>query len=94
MATVPAVGTPSAWCPALTPSTALRHDPVREADLLLMPERVVVLKGMAARILRACDGSTPVERIVSDLSTAFPGAPVARDVTAFLRRTRDMGWVR
>lgn len=31
------------WHPALVPAAVLRHDPVRGADLLVLPERVIVL---------------------------------------------------
>jgi pyrroloquinoline quinone biosynthesis protein D len=72
----------------------LRHDPRRGADLLLMPERVVVLEGQAAAVLRLCDGTRSAARVVAELQARFPGAPVAADVPAFLGRVRDEGWLR
>ena len=39
--------TTPAWHPVLPPGALLRHDPVRAADVLLLPERVVVLHGSA-----------------------------------------------
>ncbi|MFJ3903735.1 pyrroloquinoline quinone biosynthesis peptide chaperone PqqD [Streptomyces sp. NPDC090025] len=82
------------WRPALPASTLLRHDRVRDAELLLMPERVVVLEGSAARVLRLCDGSRAVDEIVDELSRSFPGAPVAAEVPEFLARLRERGWLR
>lgn len=83
-----------AWRPALDRAVVLRHDPVRGADLLLMPERAVRLSGSGGPILRLCDGSRTVADIVAELGEAFPGAPVADEVPAFLDRIRAEGWLR
>lgn len=82
------------WRPALVPAVVLRYDRVRATDLLVMPERVVVLRGHAGEILRLCDGEREVRRIVDDLAARFPGGPVATDVPAFLLRLRAEGWLR
>ncbi|GAA3822914.1 hypothetical protein GCM10022226_49230 [Sphaerisporangium flaviroseum] len=82
------------WRPVPASSILLRHDAVRDADLLVMPERVVVLNGEAAHVVRLCDGSRTVTQIVGELSAAFPDAPVADDVPEFLRRVREEGWLR
>ncbi|AGP52971.1 pyrroloquinoline quinone biosynthesis peptide chaperone PqqD [Streptomyces rapamycinicus] len=95
MTTGPGTGpAPAGWRPALSPAVSLRHDRVRDADLLLLPERVVVLRGSAAKILRLCDGDRDLDAIVAELRSRFPGAPVAEDVPAFLDRMRGEGWVR
>jgi pyrroloquinoline quinone biosynthesis protein D len=82
------------WSPALSRSVMLRHDRVRGTDLLLMPERVVVLRGSAGEVLRLCDGERPVGAIVDELAERFPGAPVATEVPRFLGRLREEGWLR
>ena len=82
------------WRPALARSVVLRHDRVRHADLLVLPERVVVLNGQAADVLRLCDGRRQVGEIVDELTTRFPGAPVADEVPTFLDRVREEGWLR
>ncbi|MEV7011875.1 pyrroloquinoline quinone biosynthesis peptide chaperone PqqD [Streptosporangium sp. NPDC051022] len=87
-------GVTGEWRPALAPAIVLRHDSVRGADLLVMPERIVVLNGEAAAVLRLCDGGRTVAEIVDELRDAFPGAPVADDVPEFLGRVRTEGWVR
>ncbi|MFF5189098.1 pyrroloquinoline quinone biosynthesis peptide chaperone PqqD [Streptomyces sp. NPDC000345] len=71
----------------------LRHDPVRGADLLVLPERVVVLEGHAGQILGLCDGTRTVRGIVDELTARHPGAPVATEVPAFLDRLRREGWL-
>jgi pyrroloquinoline quinone biosynthesis protein D len=85
---------PGGWRPSLPRSVVLRRDRVRDAELLLMPERAVLLNEEAGRILRLCDGHRTVEEIVAELAEAFPGAPVADDVPEFLARVRGEGWVR
>ncbi|WP_214412687.1 pyrroloquinoline quinone biosynthesis peptide chaperone PqqD [Sphaerisporangium fuscum] len=82
------------WRPSLGWALELRHDAVRDTDLLLMPERIVVLRGAAAAVLRLCDGSRTVSRIIEELSAEYPGAPVADDVHEFLHRVRQEGWLR
>ncbi|MEU6552157.1 pyrroloquinoline quinone biosynthesis peptide chaperone PqqD [Streptomyces sp. NPDC046915] len=82
------------WRPLLTRGVVLRHDRVRDTDLLLLPERVVVLHGHAGRVLRLCDGNRAVDEIVADLRLGFPGAPVAAEVPPFLTALRDEGWLR
>ncbi|MFD8695489.1 pyrroloquinoline quinone biosynthesis peptide chaperone PqqD [Kitasatospora purpeofusca] len=72
----------------------LRHDRLRDQDLLVVPERVVVLNGRAGAVLRLCDGTRSVAEIVADLSARFPGAPVAADVPGFLDRVHSEGWLR
>ncbi|MFE5814218.1 pyrroloquinoline quinone biosynthesis peptide chaperone PqqD [Streptomyces sp. NPDC056479] len=82
------------WRPALARSVLLRHDRVRGTDLLLLPERVVVLHGSAGGVLRLCDGSRGVDDIVAELGARFPGAPVAAEVPGFLETLRKEGWLR
>jgi pyrroloquinoline quinone biosynthesis protein D len=82
------------WRPALAGSIVLRRDTVQDTDLLVMPERVVVLNEQAGQILRLCDGSRTESDIVRDLAWRFPEAAVGRDVRAFLERVRKEGWLR
>ncbi|MGG7569162.1 pyrroloquinoline quinone biosynthesis peptide chaperone PqqD [Streptomyces sirii] len=82
------------WYPKLASGVHLRHDRIRGTDLLLLPERVVVLEGNAGDVLRLCDGRRDVPAIVAELSRRYPGAPVATEVPEFLGRIRDEGWLR
>ncbi|MFJ9863149.1 pyrroloquinoline quinone biosynthesis peptide chaperone PqqD [Streptomyces sp. NPDC101165] len=84
---------PTAWRPALARGVLLRYDPVRDTDLLLLPERVVVLHGRAGAVLGRCDGSRTVAGIVAELSAEYPGAPVAVEVPDFLAGLRKEGWL-
>ncbi|GAA2485324.1 hypothetical protein GCM10010276_23920 [Streptomyces longisporus] len=71
----------------------LHHDRVREADLLLLPERVVVLHGSAGPVLRLCDGTRTVDAIVAELGERYPTAPVTAEVPGFLAALRKEGWL-
>lgn len=82
------------WRPVPAPAVLLRHDHTRDTDLLLLPERVVVLRGGAGAVVSLCDGARSVCDIVDELSERFPGAPVATDVPPFLERLRKEGWLR
>ncbi|MER0241772.1 pyrroloquinoline quinone biosynthesis peptide chaperone PqqD [Streptomyces sp. HSW2009] len=84
----------TAWRPALSASVLLRRDRVRQTDLLVLPERVVVRAGSAAEVLRLCDGRRDVATLVAELAGRHPGAPVADEVPRFLTRLRDAGWLR
>ncbi|NUP43621.1 MAG: pyrroloquinoline quinone biosynthesis peptide chaperone PqqD [Streptomyces sp.] len=81
------------WRPALSRGVVLHHDRVRETDLLLLPERVVVLRGGAGSVLRLCDGTRAVDAIVAELGGRYPAAPVADEVPDFLAALRKEGWL-
>ncbi|WP_406505060.1 pyrroloquinoline quinone biosynthesis peptide chaperone PqqD [Streptomyces sp. NBC_00212] len=83
-----------AWRPTLSRHVLLRRDRVRGVDLLVLPERVVVLHGPAGSIVRLCDGEREVREIVHDLAARHPEAPVAAEVPLFLGRLREEGWLR
>jgi pyrroloquinoline quinone biosynthesis protein D len=83
----------SDWRPAPAPAILRRHDPARGVDLLILPERVVVLTGRAGTVVDLCDGTRSVGDIVGELAARFPGAPVATDVPPFLERLREEGWL-
>ncbi|MFG1706542.1 pyrroloquinoline quinone biosynthesis peptide chaperone PqqD [Nonomuraea sp. M3C6] len=79
----------SGWKPALSPAAHLRRCDVRQAELLIVPERIVVLNDEAAAIVRLCDGSRTVEEIAAE----FPPEGTA-DVRCFLDDVRAQGWLR
>jgi pyrroloquinoline quinone biosynthesis protein D len=72
----------------------VRHDRVRDCDLLLLPEGVVTLNDSAAAVLRLCDGSRSAERITAELRQRYDGQRLPGDVARFLERMRREGWVR
>lgn len=79
--------------PRLVPKAMLKRDKVRDADLLLLPERVVKLNTSGAAILRLCDGSRTVGELVALLEEEFDTSGLTDDVLTFLNDARDQGWV-
>lgn len=79
--------------PRLATKAMLKHDSVREAELLLLPERVVRLNTSGAAILRLCDGSRTVRQVVAQLEHDFEVTGLVNDVVAFLQDAHGQGWV-
>ncbi len=61
--------------PRLPRGVRLVHNEAQGGWILLAPERVFKADAIAHEILKRCTGLVTVESIVSDLATAFPGAP-------------------
>jgi len=64
------------WRPALSRGVVLRHDRVRGTDLLLLPERVVVLRGSAGPSLL---GQAPSSGDADRTATYIPAAPPVKN---------------
>jgi len=78
--------------PHLVRQARLHWDPVREQQVLLAPEGVLVLNQTGATILGLCDGERTVVEIVEELSGRY--SRVADDeVRDFLARLVDKRWV-
>jgi coenzyme PQQ biosynthesis protein PqqD len=73
--------------PRLSRRARLRHDPVDGRDVLLFPERGLVLSPSASEILRCCDGLRDIGAIVDALHARHSDVlreDILRDVVAFL----------
>ena len=71
--------------PRLSTHVRLQWDSVREKQVILMPEGVLVLNATGAAILLLCDGQRCVADIIATLSEQYNRA-VDLDVQAFLQR--------
>jgi pyrroloquinoline quinone biosynthesis protein D len=86
---------------ALTPSSVpvlwrlarLEFDPVRQRQVLLYPEGVVLLNDTGAAILSLCDGHRTVDAIAAVLGERYQ-ADVSVDVIAYLSQLADRELVR
>jgi len=78
--------------PRLRAHLRLQWDPVREKQVLLGPEKVVVLNETAAAILARCDGQRTVSDIAGDLGTQYQRA-VDDDVLTLLKRLAEKGLI-
>jgi pyrroloquinoline quinone biosynthesis protein D len=74
--------------PRLGPHARLQWDPAREKQVLLAPEKVLVLNETAAAILAFCDGQHTVAAIAATLAARYDRA-VDQDVLTLLRRLLD-----
>ncbi len=73
--------------PRLARRARLRHDALSGRDVLLYPERGLVLSASATEILSLCDGTRTVDAIVTDLQARHASAAreiIARDVDHLL----------
>ena len=71
------------------------RDQVREADVLLGPERVLMLDQIGMEILSRLDGTSTVADISADLSNTFeaPRSVIEADVIEYLADLRNKGFV-
>jgi pyrroloquinoline quinone biosynthesis protein D len=79
--------------PRLARKARLRYEEVRQADMLLLPERVVKLNPTGAAILRLCDGNRTVSEIAKELENRYGQQNLEKDVMEFLRSVSGQGWV-
>ena len=81
--------------PRLARQVRLQWDPVREQQMLLAPEGVLVLNQTGATILGLCDGERTVVEIVEELRGRYDGVAgdEVRDYLARLvaRRLVELG---
>jgi len=82
--------------PAFNRGFRLRHDPVRNAWVVLAPERLFLLDEPAVEVLKLVDGARSVPHIIDALAARFdaPRAAIAMDVEAMLRDLADKGAIR
>ncbi|WP_326777347.1 pyrroloquinoline quinone biosynthesis peptide chaperone PqqD [Streptomyces sp. NBC_01445] len=79
------------WRPALPTGSLLRHDATRGTDVLLLPERVVVLHGSARAVLTLCDGTRTADEVATHIIDAHPQLARRADVSSFLYRLHAKG---
>jgi pyrroloquinoline quinone biosynthesis protein D len=78
--------------PKLAPAARLRFDKIDQKQLLLSPERGLVLNETAAAILELCDGTRTVAEIAEALRARWPKADEG-EVADFVARLRERGLV-
>ena len=81
--------------PALRRGIKRHYDTARAQNVLLCPERVIVLDDIANAIAELCDGQHSVEMISKILSDRYEGDPglVEADVIEFIRELAEKGAV-
>ena len=81
--------------PYLPRGVRSQHDAVRETDVLLGPERVLMLDPIGKTILDRLDGESSVLQVSEGLSATYdaPLDVIAPDVTAFVTDLVEKGFV-
>ncbi|GGX71737.1 hypothetical protein GCM10007385_45830 [Tateyamaria omphalii] len=81
--------------PFLPRGVRTHFDAVRKVDVLLGPERVLVLDQVGTAVLGRLDGVASLDQISADLSAVYnaPVDVIAPDVIAFVEDLRDKGMV-
>lgn len=82
--------------PALATGVKFRFDPVRQAWIVLAPERLLLPDEQAVAILQLIDGVRTLGAIIDDLAARFdaPRPLIAGDVTTMLSDLVDKGVLR
>jgi pyrroloquinoline quinone biosynthesis protein D len=82
--------------PLFGPGARFRYDEVRQAWVVLAPERLFLPDEQAVEILKLIDGVRSLGGIVDHLAERFnaPHEVIAADVTAMLRDLADKGVLR
>ncbi len=82
--------------PAFNRGFRLRHDAVRDAWVILAPERLFLLDEPAVEVLKLVDGTRSVPEIVEALAAKFnaPRETIAADTEAMLHDLVIKGAIR
>ncbi|WP_298235759.1 pyrroloquinoline quinone biosynthesis peptide chaperone PqqD [uncultured Azohydromonas sp.] len=71
----------------------LQWEEVQNCFVLLYPEGMVKLNQSGGEILRRCDGTRSVARIVEELEQAFGMQGLEKDVVAFMEIAGKQRWL-
>lgn len=79
---------------AVSPIVRLQWEETQQRDVLLYPEGMVELNQSSAEILKLCDGTRTLERIVTELEEKFSTGGLKDDIREFLEVALEHGWIR
>ena len=81
--------------PALRRGIRRHYDVTREQNVLLCPERVILLDDIGNAIVELCDGQRSIAAISVALAERYAADPmqVEADVTSFVQELADKGVV-
>ncbi|HHZ70251.1 MAG TPA: pyrroloquinoline quinone biosynthesis peptide chaperone PqqD [Methylococcaceae bacterium] len=81
----------SLW--AFSPMHRLQWEEAQQKDVILYPEGMVELNQSSAEILKLCDGSRNLDKIVTDLEEKFQAHGLKHDISQFLEVALNNGWI-
>jgi pyrroloquinoline quinone biosynthesis protein D len=79
---------------AVSPMHRLQWEEAQQRDVLLYPEGMVELNRSSAEILKLCDGTRTLERIVIELEEKFSASGLKNDIFEFIEAAFEHGWIR
>ena len=83
--------------PELTISFSSMHrlqwEEVQQKNVILYPEGMVELNESSAEILKLCDGSRTLAKLVPDLEEKFSTSGLKNDISSFLEVALKNGWI-
>ncbi len=79
--------------PRLSSPGRMKYDKARQAELLLLPERVVELNEAAGAILRLCDGQRTITAIIAELEAKYGQTGLEDDIFEFFAVAAEKGWL-
>lgn len=79
---------------AFSPLHRLQWEEAQQKYVILYPEGMVELNLPAAEILKLCDGTRNLDRIVEELERKFETRDIRNDVEGLLQSALDNGWIR
>jgi len=78
----------------ISPTFRFQWEEMQNCYVVLYPEGMVKLSQSAGEIMKRIDGNKSIIDMIDDISTAFNGADVEKDVLKFLEVAYGNGWIR
>lgn len=76
-----------------SPLYRLQWEEAQQKDVILYPEGMVELNQSSAEILKLCDGTRTVDKIIVELEQKFSTTGLTNDITNFLNIALENGWI-
>lgn len=76
-----------------SPMHRLQWEEAQQKDVILYPEGMVELNQPSAEILKLCDGTRQLAKIVKELEAKFQTTNLEKDVLNFLEDALKNGWI-
>lgn len=78
----------------LSPMFRLQWEEAQQRDVLLYPEGMVELNQSSAEILKLCNGTRTLKKIVTELEEKFSTSGLGNDIREFIEVALEHGWIK
>ena len=76
-----------------SPLHRLQWEEAQQKYVILYPEGMVELNQSSAEILKCCDGTRNLAKIIAELEEKFATKGLSNDITHFLEIALNNGWI-